>query len=182
MRKTVAAGAGALVILALSAAGALAVTLPTFKSDLIVPNKSVAGVTLKSTYKQAIQAFRSGAKGCSTTKGCSFRASNGATFSVLFARETQKSKPFVAEITVEAGAKYVGSTETPLFDTPLTALKTAQGIGLGSTLAAVKRAYPHAVGSAVRGLEIKGHGAYETHFNFTKGHVTLIAMQGVALG
>jgi hypothetical protein len=182
MKKFLMTGAAALATLALCATAAWAATLPTFKSDLIVPNRSLAGVTLKSTYKQAIVAFRSGSRGCSTTKGCSFRAANGATFSIIFARLTQTSKPIVAQISLQAGDKVSGEHETPVFDTPLAAIKTANGIGLGSTVSALKHAYPHITGSARNGFEIKGHGAYATRFNVLDGRVSLIQLEGVPLG
>ncbi|HEY3776353.1 MAG TPA: hypothetical protein VGL69_25385 [Solirubrobacteraceae bacterium] len=182
MKKFLIAGAAALAALALCATAAWAVTLPTFKSDLIVPNRSLAGVTLKSTYKEAIRAFSSGTRGCSTTKGCSYQAANGASFSILFAKLTETSKPIVAEISIQAGRKVSGVHDTPVFDTPLAAMKTAQGIGLGSTLGALKRAYPHLTGNAVDGFEIKGHGEYGTHFGLLGGRVTLIQMQAVHLG
>jgi hypothetical protein len=184
MKKFLTVGAAALATLALCATAAWAATLPTFKSDLIVPNRSLAGVTLKSTYKQAIRAFSSGTRGCSTTKGCSYQAADGATFSILFAKLTETSKPIVAEIAIQTGSKVTGAhqTPTPLFDTPLAAMKTAQGIGLGSTLGALKRAYPHLTGNAVDGFEMKGHGEYGTHFGLLGGRVTLIQMQAVHLG
>jgi hypothetical protein len=69
-----------------------------------------------------------------------------------------------------------------VFTTPLAALKTAKGIGLGSTAAAVKRAYPHVTGNALDGYEIKGHGEYGTEFHFLHGRVTLIQMQAVHFG
>jgi hypothetical protein len=182
MRKFLMTGAAALATLALCAASAWAATLPTFKSDLIVPNRSLAGVTLKSTYKQAARAFRNGSRGCSTTKGCSFQATNGATFSIIFARLTETSKPLVAEISIQAGDKVSGEHETPVFDTPLAAIKTGNGIGLGSTVAALKHAYPHIKGSAARGFEIKGHGAYATRFSVLEGRVSLIQLEGIPLG
>jgi hypothetical protein len=180
MRKLIGAGAVALVSLSLVAT-AFAAGLPTFKTDLIVPNQSLAGVKLKSTYPEAVRAFASGAKGCSTSK-CSYQAADGATFSVLFARLTAKSKPIVAQIAIQAGDKTSGTTETPVFTTPLAALKTAREIGLGATAAAVKRAYPHVTGNTLNGYEIKGHGEYGTSFHFLHGRVTLIQMQAVDLG
>jgi hypothetical protein len=181
MKKLIGVGVAALVSLSLVAT-AFAAGLPTFKSDLIVPNKSLAGVKLKSTYPEAVQAFSSGAKGCSVTKGCSYRAADGATFSILFARLTTKGKPFAAEISIQAGDKVTGTTETPVFSTPLAALKTANGIGLGSTAAAVRRAYPHATGNTLQGYGIKGPGEYGTSFNFLHGRVTLIEMHAVDVG
>jgi hypothetical protein len=182
MRKILGIGAAAVVCVSLCATAAWAAKLPTFKSDLIVPNKSLAGVTLKSTYKKAVKAFRSGASGCSTTTGCVYRAADGATFSIQFARLTATSKPIVAQISILAGDKVTGTHEKPLFDTPLAALKTAKGIGLGSTRAALKRAYPHATGNAVEGFTIKGHGEYATSFHLLDGRVTDIQMQALPLG
>jgi hypothetical protein len=174
-------GAVALVTLALCATAALAVTLPTFKSDLIVPNRSFAGVAPRSTYKEAIRAFRSGARGCSTTKGCAYRTSNGSTFSIVFAKLTEKSKPIVAEISVLTGESSSGK---PLFDGPLTALRTSSGIGIGSTASAVKRAYPHATGSVSSGgYVVAGPTKVQsTRFTIEDGRVSGILMVGVELG
>jgi hypothetical protein len=176
-------GVGVAVLVSLSlVATAFAAGLPTFRSDLIVPNQSLAGVKLKSTYSEAVKAFKSGARGCSITRGCSYRAADGATFSVLFARLTTKGTPFVAEISVQAGDKLAGTKETGVFTTPLAALKTANGIGLGSTAAEVKRAYPRATGNPVEGFTIKGHGEYGTSFHLLDGRVTLIQMEGADVG
>jgi hypothetical protein len=180
MKKLIGVGVAALVSLSLVAT-AFAAGLPTFKSNLIVPNQSLAGVKLKSTYPEAVQVLKSGAKGCSITR-CSYEGADGSTFSVLFARLTAKSKPFVAQIMLQAGSKVTGTTETPVFTTPLVALKTANGIGLGSTVAAVKHAFPHATGNALDGYEIKGHGEYGTSFHFLHGRVTSIELQAVDLG
>jgi hypothetical protein len=181
MKKFLMTGAAALATLALCATAAWAVTLPTFKSDLIVPNRSLAGVTLKSTYKEAVRAFRTGARGCSTTKGCVFRASNGATFSIIFARLSAKSKPIAAEISIQAGESSSGK---PLFAGPLTALKTSSGIGIGSSASAVKRAYPHATGTVRQGgYVVKGTTKVQsTRFTIEDGRVSGISMVGVELG
>jgi hypothetical protein len=181
MKKLLGAGVAALVSLSLVAT-AFATGLPTFKSNLIVPNKSIAGVKLKSTYPEAVKAFKSGAKGCSVTKGCSFGTAAGATFSILFARLTTQGTPFVAEISVQAGEKGAGTKAMGVFTTPLAALKTANGIGLGSTAAEVRRAYPHATGNALEGFTIKGHGEYATSFHLLDGRVTLIQMEGADVG
>jgi hypothetical protein len=180
MRKILGIGAVALVCLSVCATAALAVALPTFKSDLIVPNQSLAGVKLKSTYKEAVKAFSSGAKGCSTTKGCSWASAGGPSFSIVFARLTTKGKPIVAEISIRAGES---STGKPVYSGPLLALKTSSGIGLGSSASAVKHAYPHATGGPSRGgYVVKGSGERATNFQIEDGHVAGIAMQGVHLG
>jgi hypothetical protein len=181
MKKFLMASAAALASLALCATAAWAVTLPTFKSDLIVPNRSLAGVPIRSTYKEAVRAFSSGARGCSTTKGCVFRASNGATFSIIFARLSANSKPIAAEISILTGESSSGK---PLFSGPLTALKTSSGIGIGSSASAVKRAYPHATGSARKGqYVVQGSTKVQsTRFTIDDGRVSGISMVGVALG
>jgi hypothetical protein len=179
MRKVLAAGAVALATLALCAS-ALAAVLPTFRSDLIVPNRSVAGITLMSHRTLALQKLRSGAGNCRSMKSCTYTAANGASFSMEFIGQSIGSPRVVASITIQAGHRMSGSTEVPVLTTPLTALKTSGGIGLGSTLAVVRRAYPHATGNARIGLTIKSHDFY-TKFGFLDGKVTLIEMGAITV-
>jgi hypothetical protein len=101
--------------------------LPTFKNHLIVPNKSVAGIQLNESYAAARKALRN--SGCSMLHGCNFRGANGSDFNVQFA-STNGTSFFVGEISITAGFNGNG---VPVFKSPLTALKTASGIGLGST-------------------------------------------------
>ncbi len=178
MRKVTAVLAAAVAALAL-AATAMAATgsLPSFKSHLIVPNRSVGGVVLKSSAASAVRTLGA-SRSCSVDNGCVF-TKNGANFSVQFARLTAHSKPIVASISMNV--EMTGSG-TPVFTTPLVALKTASGIGLGSTAAAVKHAYPAAKGSPKTGYAIVGADAHQTTFTLVHGRVTTISMAGVHLG
>ena len=54
-----------------------------FKNHLIVPNKSVAGIRLNTSYAAARRAFPN--SGCSTVHGCDLRGANGSDFNVQFA-------------------------------------------------------------------------------------------------
>ena len=182
MRKFAVPGAAALACMLLMAVSARAAGLPTFKSDLIVPNHSVAGVRLHAGYGAAVSAFRSGGRQCSLKQGCSYQLANGSTFSLTFVRLTTHGSPFVGQITISAGRTVSGSRSSPDFDTPLATLKTASGIGLGSTAAAVKRAYPHIRKDSSVDFTIPGPGEYGTTFTLADGRVAYIEMQAVHLG
>ena len=174
MKKVLVMTAVALACLG-STATALAASsaLPTFKSDLIVPNRSLAGVSLFSTDTGARRAFRTGGSSCSVKRGCVYESRDGSSFSIGFAITKSRRTPFVGEITISAADG---------FHTPLASLKTADGIGLGSTAAAVKRAYPRVVGSADSDYTLVGRGAVRTVFGLAKGRVTTISLLGVHVG
>jgi hypothetical protein len=136
-----------------------------FKNHLIVPNKSVAGIRLNTSYAAARRAFPN--SGCSTVHGCDLRGANGSDFNVQFA-STNGSSFFVGEISITAGFTRNG---VPVFKAPLTALKTAGGIGLGSTPRKVKAAYPKVTGSPQEGYILKGPGQFKTLFQFANGRL-----------
>jgi hypothetical protein len=170
------AGAAALAgaLLATSAATAApaataATAAPKLTSDQIVPNKSIGGLTLNGSVASARKVF--GAAACNTG-GCDYAGPNNTwTLSVMFATTAKKAKPKIVSITF--------FEPTPTSSAP--ALQTAQGIGIGSTAAAVKKAYPHLLGSPTTGLYTSTK-ALATAYEIEKGHVSEISMHSVHLG
>jgi hypothetical protein len=161
--------ASMLAVPAVSIAAASA-PAPKFSSDLIVPNKSLGGLTLNAPAASAKKIF--GSKACSSTGSCSYETTD-ATLSLVTYQKTRHSKPLIGEISVSA---------VPGRSDPFTALQSARGIGLGSSYAAVKKAYPNAKKFGPGELEIKGHGTFETNFQFAGGKVTRIGMASVQFG
>ena len=148
-----------------------AATTPRFPSNTIVPNKSVGGLSLGASPSAARQVF--GTKACPSS-GCIYSGPDGLTANVLFGSVKAHTAPTILEITVSA-------PEGPR--APLDELQTARGVGLGSTAAAVKKAYPHATGSPSRGgYFIAGPGEHSTTFGIEKNRVTSISMVSVHLG
>jgi hypothetical protein len=157
--------------------------LPQAKSHSIVVNASIAGVTLNSSYAAAHKAWGKGGT-CEATTGCSYavkaNVATEAIASFMIGQLTETAKPKVIEVSLRAGMTKSG---TYVFDSPLTAYKTAKGIGLGSTTAQLKRAYPKArILAEGTDFYIKGTGDRSTNFAVAKGRVTGLYMQSVKLG
>jgi hypothetical protein len=157
--------------------------LPQATSHAIVLNTSIAGVTLNSSYATAHKAWGKGGV-CEPDTGCSYAVKanvpTDATVSFMVGRTTPTAKAKVIQISLRAGMTKSGAY---VFDSPLAAYKTAKGIGLGSTAAELKRAYPQ--GRSLAGganYYIKGKGDRQTSFTVTKGRVTGLYMQSVKLG
>jgi hypothetical protein len=168
-------GAVALASLAVPAisVAAAAAPAPKFATDLIVPNKSLGGLVLGSTPAAARKVF--GAKDCNSS-GCTYTGSGGVSANVIFATTKTVKKPFVGRISITGGL--TGGSAGPFG-----ALKTAKGIGIGSTAQQVKAAYPHATGSVkLGGFSIKGPGEHATGFTLGSGKVTSITMESVSFG
>jgi len=123
----------ALAALCLPAAAAAA-KLPSFPSNSIVIKKSIGGVALGQSAKKAKSAWGSG-KGCTSSKGfdaCTY--DGGASGNAQWTAIDGKVVDMHVNVASDGGR--------PNFKSPLAALKTSKGIGLGSTYKAVKQAYP----------------------------------------
>ena len=138
MNKSYLLPAGLCLALAVPAT-AVAASAPKFPSDSIVPNVSLGGLKLNAPTNTAKAVFP--AKDCNGG-GCSYTApDNTWSLSVMFAQKTKTAKPVIGEIT--------------LYGTPtasgLPSLASSSGVGIGSTTATLKKAYPHLVGNAKNG-------------------------------
>lgn len=160
--------AGAVAALALPAAAGAA--LPKASTTLIVPGKSIGGLALNFTAAQVQKAW-------GHTKECIYQCSYeglehgdetapraGAS---LERSASGKGPAHVWNISMEVGQKKVGQNFVPDFNTALTQYKTAKGIGLGSSIAEVQRAYPGAKKESSAGItffSIKGKKEISTTF------------------
>jgi hypothetical protein len=163
---------------------AQAASLPkSTASSLIVPAKSLGGVKLSSSIAAATAAWGKG--GTCSASGCEYGGTSGASgklgqASILLGKLTESSPLMVVAITIQVG--HVGTTAKPEFNTPLTRFKTSSGIGLGSTTAQLKRAYPHVKSESAGVYNIAGAGESNTTFVAEKGRIESIQMESVHLG
>lgn len=172
----------AIAALAISAVAGAA--LPKPKTTLIVPGKSVAGVSLGATATK-VQKEWGHSKDCEfqcTYEGSKNGDETASHAGVLLEQPASGKGPAkVWQIFIDAGAKTVGNEEQPDFNTPLAAYKTSKGIGLGSTVGEVQRAYPGAKKTASPDLtifEVKGKKEIVTIFDCTgPKKVTAIAVE-----
>jgi hypothetical protein len=186
------------VLIAMAVAvGALALTasalasLPHLKSKAIVINKSIGGLKLNVNYKTAKAEVGSTKGGICTPKSeCQWGTTTSGTFSFVLVPKKEGATPLVASINISAPAK-VSSTGTVYhFRGPLMKLKTSKRIGLGSSLKALKHAYPHMkVYSTSKGsgdYVIYGKGSVadrpSTQFSVYKSRVVDIAEDSRELG
>jgi hypothetical protein len=129
-----------LAVLGLCAApGIAAANLPSPKTKLIVPGKSIAGVSLGESYAQAKNAWGN-TKGCSPLTGCSYDGGKDGT--AFFSTPHSPGSPDkVSAVGIEVHFSHTGKPDWAR--TPLDKYKTAKGIHLGSTVSTLKKAYPH---------------------------------------
>jgi hypothetical protein len=178
MKARLAIGLAAVLVLALPLAANAA--LPSASSTLIVPNKSIGGVKLASSLALATAAWGKG--GTCGASGCSYTAAQGrgGTASFLVAATVTGGPEKVVSIAVEAGL--LGNSGKRNFNTPISRFKTANGIGVGSTVSQLRHAYPHLTKRAANYYVIPGPGITFTGFGILEGRVENIKMQDVQLG
>jgi hypothetical protein len=183
MKKRAVAILTVLTVLAVLALPAVAAAgLPKTTDTLIVPAHSLGGVTLGSNAKQVMAAWGKTAN-CETQ--CVYDGKNSGELGSVLLQTSNEGATFQVEnvyITVAEITK--GSKTEPDFETPLTRFKTAKGIGLGSTKAELKRAYPAA---KREGVPIGGiltfilAGPKESRTTFTVGATGQVITIAVAL-
>jgi hypothetical protein len=143
--------------------------LPKPSSTLIVPGKSIGGLALGANAKSVQKAW---GKTDECVEACIYEGGkNGdetATSAEAILEEPAAGGPFkVWRIAISAGIKRVGTELVRDLDTPLVEFKTSKGIGIGSSLGEVQRAYPSAKKLAQPGITtftLKGKGQIETVF------------------
>ncbi|HST38699.1 MAG TPA: hypothetical protein VLK58_04285 [Conexibacter sp.] len=132
----------ALAVAALAPAAEAA--LPTFRDRTIVIGKSIGGVALGATAASAKAAWGR-ARGLCDEATCFYRPGDGRQ-----STGGEGSFSFTPKVVrIELKAPLASGRAGYAYRAPFTTPKTDKGIGIGSTPAAVKRAYPAA--RAVRG-------------------------------
>jgi hypothetical protein len=167
VKTRIAAVLSLILALAIPAAGGAPLPKPT--TTLIVPGKSIGGVALGANAKSVHKAWGK-TKEC--VEACIYEGGkNGdespATAAALLEEPASGGAFTVGRIFIEAGEKRVGNEIEPDLDTPLVEFKTSKGIGLGSSIGEVQRAYPSAKKQGSPGvttITLKGKGEIETMF------------------
>lgn len=152
--------AAALTVAVTAPAATATAALPVFRDTTIVVNKSIGGVALGASGAKARAAWgRSG--GVCTTNVCDYRVAGDTSGQKGDAGFSFTPKVGRINLRAPIGARgYV-------FAKPFTTPKTDRGIGIGSSVAALKKAYPKA--REVRGskmLQILGRGRTSTIFSW----------------
>jgi hypothetical protein len=170
------------VVLALTLPAGAQAALPTPRSTLIVPVKSLAGVKLGASLASATTAWGQG--GTCSESGCNYESKNDKDGSAGFVlAQTSATAPIqVVKVSIDAGLTSLASGAKKNFDTPLDRFKTADGIGIGSTAAKLKHAYPHLKKPTTGLYELAGPGESLTLFEVEEGRVAGISMQSIHLG
>jgi hypothetical protein len=149
-------------------------SLPRTTNTLIVPNRSIGGVVLGAHRSQVIRAWGPNSE-CVTD--CIYQAAvsrpgvGAAVASALLEKKREGAPYRVWTVFIAVGLNTVGNKSIPNFKTPLTKFKTAKGIGLGSKLSALKKAYHGLKRYGSPGgysfYQLKGKGESETGFTIS---------------
>jgi len=121
-------------VIAMALPAAAAAALPTFASNLVQPAEAIGGLALGKDAAFAEQRWGA-ADSCSEPPNaqCSYSAGpKGSAYYRVFDGQ-------VEEIAVQAALDGRGD---PIIRRPLKRLRTVKGIGIGSRLGEVRRAYP----------------------------------------
>ncbi len=179
VRISLVASAG---LLALALAAGAQAALPTTHSTLIVPVKSLAGVKLGSSLASATAAWGKG--GTCSDSGCNYESTKDkdGTASFIVAQTSTTAPIKVVKVSIEAGLASLAYGAKKNFDTPLDRFKTAKGIGIGSTVANLKHAYPGLKKPSTGLFDLAGPGESVTLFEVQEGRVAGISMQSIHLG
>jgi len=134
--------------------------LPTFKDKTIVVGKSIAGVKLGAGLASGKAAWGKANADCSDPLVCQFRvkgAVSGDKGEGLFSLKGGKISRIQITAPLASGAGHA-------YKAPFTTPKTSKGIGIGSTEAKLKKAYPKATSPSKGYFVIKSPGRVETSF------------------
>jgi hypothetical protein len=158
----------AVIVGLLAAQGVAEAALPATHNQTIVTSSSIGGVKLGQTLAQAKAAWGVHGGSCKTSPP-----------TVICRYAGRKGDGGGAFVTLNGKVETVAISATPKpgshslnFSTPMARFKTSKGIGLGADIAAVKRAYPHA-------LRLHPGTAYGL---FSGRNQTLFSFTGTKLG
>lgn len=143
--------------------------LPKAKSKTIVVNKSIGGVKIGTKLKTVKKKWgKSNGCGAKYTFGCDWRGSLLQGSAGLIHLDGK-----VRSLNIKLG---VDGSKQVVFSSPLMKYKTNKGIGLGSTEAEVRAAYPAAVNTAADALTYGTPGKLRTQFAMFAGRVYEISI------
>ena len=142
---------------------------PKAKSKTIVVNRSIGGVKIGAPLK-SVRKHWGKSKGCGNklTYTCSYYGSAGQGNAVIV-HLGGKVKSIRIRLSIDAAGQ-------PVFAGPLLKFKTNKGIGLGSTVAEVRAAYPSAYNTAADVLTFGAPGKVRTYFAIYSGRVSDISI------
>jgi hypothetical protein len=160
-------------------AAAYASSSSIFDSSLIDPGRSIGGVTVGSNRTVAISHLLNSVIFCpSLESDCRGRFADGSSFEVTFAVPTDQI--LVEGVEIRAGHILRQGHEIPSAAGPLSELRTPARIGLGSSVSALRAAYPKILrteqnGQVVYELASK-RSEIRTVFSIQSNHVLAIAI------
>lgn len=182
MKVRIAVVLGVTVALVLPAIAGAA--LPKTSNHLIVPNQSIGSVRLGAKLSAVLAAWGHPKQNCEkyfcNFEGAKPKTGTPAIASVGLEEKVKGKPPKVWTISLNVPQKEVKGTFRPDFNTPLTEFKTAKGIGLGSTVGALKNAYKgmKKYGTAPSySYTLEGPGNSQTVFVVNGTKITTIAVQ-----
>ncbi|MGK2955096.1 MAG: hypothetical protein ACSLFI_05425 [Solirubrobacterales bacterium] len=182
----------AIGFIALICASPGSAALPKTKTNLIVPGKSIAGLRLGTSMKQAKKIWKDtdGPQVCPVIvyfdppgefETCYFElASSGANYNtgnVYFI-----GKPSKTTLSIGVRAPLDGGTNLPVFKSKMNRYKTKEGVGIGTNLGKLKRIYKKKLKkeSKVKKYSVyavKGPGKSITEFSLYAGRVNQIEIR-----
>jgi hypothetical protein len=168
------------VVLALALPVAAQAALPKTSDALIVPAKSIGGVVLGGSPTSVTKAWGKN-KACESQciyEGRKGTGESAALGNVLLEPNSNGAHYKVWAVYIAVGEATVGTTLKPNFNTPLTQLKTAKGIGLGSTANELRRAYHQVKKESPTAYTLAGPGESSTDFSLsTSGRIETITIR-----
>jgi hypothetical protein len=164
---------GVLAALALPAAAQAG--LPKPSTILIVPAKSLGGVSLGGSTKSVTKAWGQNKK-CEYS--CVYEGKNTSEAASVQLESKNNGVTYKAWlISISVG---YNKADKPIFNTKLTEFETSSGIGLGSKTSELTKAYKHLeknnLGGGVVYYTLKGKGTSGTTFLTTKNKITSISV------
>lgn len=161
MKIRIAAAVAVVLALALALAAGAQAALPKPKTMLIVPGRSIAGLEVGKPETAVAKAWGPG--GC-TSGTCSYEGKKGTgETAVAYLEERQGTPPKIWMVFISAN---IADAAKPNFEGPVSKYRTAKGIGLGSSLAEVRRAYKAVKKTGPTTYVLSGPGEAETQFGF----------------
>jgi hypothetical protein len=181
--RSVAVVLGAIALLCSAVVGTASAKLPTPRSTRIVPNVSLGGVQLGSTYDPRPAGWGTPTD-CNRNVACVWTARPDA----LPQKRGQSGikGPFI--LVASTGGKVaflaIGVGDKSPDAGALRKWQTAKGVGFGDSVATLRRAYPTASKGRVRGQYVlwSADRSTRTNFRFTNGKLANVELFGCLTG